>query len=125
MPQRCPVCGSPTRRAEGEAVRYCTNSACPAQLKGHVHHFVSRGAMDIEGLGEKLANRFVDLGMIHDLGDIYSLNWEAITQLEGLGETSANNLRSAVETSKQRPLERLIFALGIPFVGERSSAPPG
>jgi DNA ligase (NAD+) len=121
MPERCPVCGSPTHRAEGEAVRYCTNSACPAQLKRHIHHFVSRGGMDIEGLGEKLANRFVDLGMIRDLGDIYSLDWESITQLEGLGEVSVNNLRAAVESSKQRPLERLIFALGIPFVGERSS----
>jgi DNA ligase (NAD+) len=121
MPERCPVCGSPTHRSEGEAVRYCTNSACPAQLKRHVHHFVSRGGMDIEGLGEKLANRFVDLGMIRDLGDIYSLDWEAITQLEGLGETSVNNLRTAVETSKQCPLERLIYALGIPNVGERSS----
>jgi DNA ligase (NAD+) len=121
MPVCCPVCGSPTHRAEGEAVRYCTNSACPAQLKRHVHHFTSRGGMDIEGLGEKLANRFVDLGMIRDLGDIYSLDWKAITQLEGLGETSVNNLRAAVEASKQRPLERLIFALGIPDVGERSS----
>ena len=121
MPANCPVCGSPTHRAEGEAARYCTNSACPAQLKRHVHHFVSRGAMDIEGLGEKLADRFVDLGMIRDLGDIYTLDWEAIAQLEGLGETSARNLRAAVEASKQRPLERLIFGLGIPFVGERSS----
>jgi DNA ligase (NAD+) len=121
MPELCPVCGSPTHRAEGEAVRYCTNSACPAQLKRHIHHFVSRGGMDLEGLGEKLANRFVDLGMIRDLGDIYSLDWESITELEGLGETSVNNLRAAVEASKQRPLERLIFALGIPNVGERSS----
>jgi DNA ligase (NAD+) len=121
MPERCPVCGSPTHRAEGEAVRYCTNSACPAQLKRHIHHFVSRGGMDIEGLGEKLANRFVDLGMICDLGDIYSLNWESITELDGLGEISVNNLRAAVEASKERPLERLIFALGIPNVGERSS----
>jgi DNA ligase (NAD+) len=121
MPEFCPVCGSPTHRAEGEAVRYCTNSACPAQLKRHIHHFVSRGGMDIEGLGEKLANRFVDLGMIRDLGDIYSLDWETITELEGLGEISVNNLRAAVQASKQRPLERLIFALGIPNVGERSS----
>ena len=121
MPVDCPVCGSPTHRAEGEAARYCTNSACPAQLKRHVHHFVSRGAMDIEGLGEKLADRFVDLGMLRDLGDIYSLDWHAIAQLEGLGETSARNLSAAVEASKQRPLERLIFGLGIPFVGERSS----
>ena len=121
MPECCPVCGSPTHRTEGEAVRYCTNSACPAQLKRHIHHFVSRGGMDIEGLGEKLANRFVDLGMIRDLGDIYALDWQSITQLEGLGETSVNNLRAAVEASKQCPLERLIFALGIPNVGERSS----
>jgi len=121
MPVHCPVCGSPTHRGEGEAARYCTNSACPAQLKRHVHHFVSRGAMDIEGLGEKLADRFVDLGMIRDLSDIYTLDWDVIAQLEGLGETSASNLRAAVEASKQRPLERLIFGLGIPFVGERSS----
>jgi DNA ligase (NAD+) len=121
MPEHCPVCGSPTHRGEGEAVRYCTNSACPAQLKRHVHHFVSRGGIDIEGLGEKLANRFVDLGMIRDLGDIYSLDWESITELDGLGETSVNNLRSAVEASKQCPLERLIYALGIPNVGERSA----
>ena len=121
MPQLCPVCASPTHRAEGEAVRYCTNSACPAQLKRHIHHFVSRGGMDIEGLGEKLANRFVDLGMIRDLGDIYSLDWESLTELEGLGETSVTNLRAAVEASKDRPLERLIYALGIPNVGERSS----
>ena len=121
MPDNCPVCGSPTHRAEGEAARYCTNLACPAQLKRHVHHFVSRGAMDIEGLGEKLADRFVDLGMIRDLGDIYGLDWDAIERLDGLGETSARNLRAAVEASKQRPLERLIFGLGIPFVGERSS----
>jgi DNA ligase (NAD+) len=121
MPHLCPVCGSPAHRAEGEAVRYCTNSACPAQLKRHIHHFVSRGGMDIEGLGEKLANRFVDLGMLRDLGDIYSLDWESLTKLEGLGETSVNNLRAAVEASKERPLERLIYALGIPNVGERSS----
>jgi DNA ligase (NAD+) len=121
MPERCPICGSPTHRGEGEAGRYCTNSACPAQLKRHVEHFVSRGALDIEGLGEKLANRLVDLGMIRDLGDIYRLDWEALAQLEGLGELSVTNLRNAVEASKDCPLERLIFGLGIPFVGERSS----
>ena len=121
MPATCPVCGAPTHRAEGEAARYCTNSACPAQLKRHVQHFVARGAMDVDGLGEKLADRFVDLGMIRDLGDIYRLDWATIAQLDGLGELSAGNLRAAVEVSKSRPLHRLIFALGIPFVGERSS----
>jgi DNA ligase (NAD+) len=121
MPERCPVCGSPTYRSEGEAVRFCTNSACPAQLKRHVEHFVGRGAMDIEGLGEKLVDRFVDLGWIRDLGDIYFLDWEAMAALEGLGELSATNLRNAVEASKDCPLERLIFGLGIKHVGERSS----
>lgn len=121
MPELCPVCGAPTHRAEGEAARYCTNAACPAQLKRHVQHFVSRGAMDIEGMGEKLADRFVELGLIKDLADIYALDWEAVSQLEGMGETSVNNLRAAIETSKEQPLHRLIFGLGIPFVGERSS----
>jgi DNA ligase (NAD+) len=121
MPDFCPVCNAPTHRGEGEAVRYCTNSACPAQLKRHVQHFVARGAMDIEGLGEKLADRFVDLDMIRDLGDIYRLNWEEIAALDGLGEQSAGNLKTSVEASKTRPLNRLIFGLGIPFVGERSA----
>jgi DNA ligase (NAD+) len=121
MPAHCPVCGSPTHRAEGAAGRYCTNAACPAQLKRHVHHFVSRGAMEIDGLGEKLADRFVDLGMISDLADVYALDWEAVAALDGLGETSTGNLRTSVELSKDRPLERLIFALGIPHVGERSA----
>lgn len=121
MPEQCPVCGSPTHRSDGEAVRYCTNSACPAQLKRHVEHFAGRGAMDIEGLGEKLVDRFVDLGWIRDLGDIYFLDWDAMAALEGLGELSAANLRNAVEASKDCPLERLIFGLGIKNVGERSS----
>ena len=121
MPDRCPVCGTETHRAEGEAARYCPSSTCPAQLKRHVEHFVARGTMDISGLGSKLADRFVDLGWIRDVGDIYHLPWDEIAQLEGMGEISATNLRNAVEASKQRPLERLIFALGIPFVGERTS----
>jgi DNA ligase (NAD+) len=77
--------------------------------------------MDIEGLGEKLSDRFVDLGMIGDVGDLYSLDWERVAALDGLGELSAAKLRAAVESSKNRPLERLIFALGIPYIGERSS----
>lgn len=121
MPAVCPVCGAPTHRAEGEAARYCTNSACPAQLKRHIEHFVARTAMDIEGLGEKLAARFVDLGLIKDIADIYSLDWESIASLEGQGETSVANLKASVESSKDQPLRRLILGLGIPNVGERSS----
>jgi DNA ligase (NAD+) len=122
MPAICPVCGSPTHREPGEAMRYCTNAACPAQLKERVSHFVSRGAMDIAGLGEKLTDRFVDLGMIHDVADIYTLDWDTITALDRLGEKSVENLRRAVEASKQRPLARLLVALGIRHVGERSAA---
>ena len=122
MPATCPVCGSPTHREPGEAMRYCTNAACPAQLKERVSHFVSRGAMDIAGLGEKLTDRFVDLGMIHDVADIYALDWHTIAALDRLGEKSVENLRRAVEASKQRPLARLLVALGIRHVGERSAA---
>ncbi|HET8522183.1 MAG TPA: NAD-dependent DNA ligase LigA [Thermomicrobiales bacterium] len=122
MPDFCPVCGAPTHREPGEAMRYCTNAACPAQLKEHLHHYVSRGAMDIAGLGDKLIDRFVDLGWLHDVGDLYALDWDAVANLEGLGEKSAANLRAAVEASKQRPLARLINGLGIRHVGERTAA---
>jgi DNA ligase (NAD+) len=121
MPGVCPVCGAPTHREPGEAMRYCTNAACPAQLKQHIHHFVGRGAMDISGFGEKLADRFVDLGMIHDVADLYRLDWNALAELEGLGEKSAANLRQAVEASKTQPLARLINALGIRHIGERAA----
>jgi DNA ligase (NAD+) len=121
MPLDCPTCGSPTHRAEGEAARYCTNSACAAQLKRHIEHFAGRGAMDVDGLGEKLVSRFVDLGMIRDLGDIYYLDWDTVSNLEGLGQLSSANLRDSVEASKERPLSRLIFGLGIQHVGERSA----
>jgi DNA ligase (NAD+) len=122
MPDNCPVCDAPTHREPGVAMRYCTNAACPAQLKQRVHHFVSRGAMDIAGLGDKLADRFVDLGLIGDVADLYRLDWEQLKDLERLGEKSAENLRAAVERSKTRPLARLINALGIRHIGERSAA---
>jgi DNA ligase (NAD+) len=121
MPEFCPSCGSPTSREEGVAMRYCTNSACPAQLKQHLHHFVARTAMDIEGMGSKLTDRFVDLGWIRDIADVFSLDWEQVSQLEGLGEKSASNLKTAVETSKERSLARVINALGIRHVGERTA----
>lgn len=122
MPDICPVCGSPVVREPGEAMRYCTNSACPAQLKEHLHHFVGRTAMDIDGLGSKLTDRFVDLGLIKDVADVFTLDWEAISGLEGLGEKSATNLKAAVEISKQRSLGRVLNALGIRHVGERTAS---
>ncbi len=121
MPSDCPSCGAPTHREPGVAMRYCTNAACPAQLKQRIHHFVGRHAMDIAGLGEKLADRFVDLGLLSDVADLYNLDWDRIAELERLGDKSAANLRASVEGSKNHPLARLLFALGIRHVGERSA----
>jgi DNA ligase (NAD+) len=121
MPETCPACGAPTHREPGVAMRYCTNASCPAQLKEHLHHFVSRGAMDIDRMGAKITDRFVDLGWVKDAADLYTLDWEAVAQLDGLGELSAANLKAGVEASKSRPLWRVINALGIRHVGERTA----
>lgn len=121
MPDHCPVCGTPTHRDPDQAMRYCTNAACPAQLRERVRHFVSRPAMDIEGLGEKLAIRLVDEGLIADISGIYALTKEQISGLEGLGEKSADNLLSSIEKSKGQPLWRLLNGLGIRHIGERTS----
>lgn len=117
MPERCPVCGERVVQPEGEVAHYCTNSACPAQLVRAVEHFVSRGAMDIEGFGIRQAELFVDKGYIKDLGDIYYLPWDEIVELEGYGEKRVANLRAAIKASKGRPLARVITALGIRGVG--------
>lgn len=117
MPAACPACGQPLIRSEGEAATYCANNACPAQLVREVEHFVSRGAMDVEGFGIKQAELFVEKGYIRDLADIYSLPWDEIRTLEGYGEKRVSNLQSAVEESKGRTVDRLLTALGIRFVG--------
>jgi DNA ligase (NAD+) len=121
MPTHCPSCGQPVHREPGEAMRYCTNAACPAQLKERVHHFISRAAMDIDGVGEKLADRFIDLGWIHDMADLYHLDDGAVAALEGLGEKSAENIRNAIEASKSQPLWRVIHGLGIRHIGDRTA----
>lgn len=121
MPDQCPFCGWATVRHEGESARYCSNPECPERLRQELLHFVSRGAMDISGLGDRLITRFIELGMVHDASDIYALDWERIGELERLGEKSAARLRESVEDSKSRPLPRLIFALGIIHVGERAA----
>jgi DNA ligase (NAD+) len=118
MPDHCPTCGQPAVRLPGEAAWYCVNSACPAQLVRGVEHFVGRGAMDIEGFGIRQAELFVQLGYIHDLADVYSLDPARLIELEGYGEKRVTNLMAAIETSKSRPLSRLITALGIKGVGE-------
>lgn len=122
-PEHCPACGSTVERVDGEAMSYCVNTAsCPAQLREQVAHFVSRGAMDIEFLGAKLAARFVDAGMIRSLADVYRLDWDTIGTMEGMGEKSIERLQRSIEASKERPLERVLIALGIRHVGERNAA---
>ncbi len=122
MPAHCPSCGQPVYREPGEAMRYCTNAACPAQLLERIHHFIGRSAMDIDGLGSRLGDRFVELGWVHDAADFYFLDWNAVAELEGLGEKSAANLREAVDASREQPLWRLLHGLGIRHIGERTAA---
>jgi DNA ligase (NAD+) len=121
MPTHCPSCGQPVHREPGEAMRYCTSAACPAQLLERLYHFIGRSAMDIDGLGARFAERFVELGWVHDAADLYSLDWEAVAALEGRGEKSAANLRESIDASRQQPLWRLIHGLGIRHIGERTA----
>jgi DNA ligase (NAD+) len=117
MPTHCPVCGEPVSRPEAEAVTRCVNARCPAQALEHIIHWSSKGAMDIDGLGEKVATRFFDLGLIRDPADIYDLREEQISPLEGFGEKSAENLIRGIERSKEQPFPRVLYALGIRHVG--------
>ncbi len=117
MPERCPACDTPVVRPDNEVMRYCPNPACPAQAFRWLTHFVSRGAMDIEGLGESWCYILLRQRLIRDPGDIYSLAREQLVGLERMGEKSADNLLRSIEASKGRPLSRLIFALGIRHVG--------
>ncbi len=117
MPTKCPVCGEPVSRAEGEAITRCVNARCPAQALEHIIHWASKGAMDIEGLGEKVATKLFDLGLIKDVADIYELEAEQLEPLEGFGKKSAANLIHAIEKSKEHPFPRVLYALGIRHVG--------
>jgi DNA ligase (NAD+) len=123
MPERCPACGTPLERIEGEVAYRCPNfGICPAQLVRRVEHFVSRGAMDITGIGERQAQLFVEKGLIKDVADLYALRAEMFEGMEGFGEKRIANLLAAIEQSKGRPLQRLIVGLGIRFVGEVAAA---
>lgn len=121
FPQQCPVCGGKAEKFGEEVAIRCINLACPAQLKAKVRHFAQRSAMDIEGLGAVWVDTFVEKGLIKDLADIYALDKSKVASLERMGEKSTKNLFKGIEDSKRRPLERLIFALGIPGVGERGA----
>lgn len=123
MPVVCPICGSPIVRLEEEAVARCSGGwvKCAAQRKGGLLHFVSRRAMDIEGLGDQLVEQLVDKGIIRTAADIYKLGFRALVELDRLGEKSANNLLAAIEKSKSTTLQRFIYALGIRHVGESTA----
>ena len=121
IPDKCPVCGTPLQREEDEAAIRCPNKQCPEQIKRRIEHFASRHAMDIEGLGTSLVEGLVDKGLIKDVSDIYTLKAGDVSALERMGEKSAENLLKGIKKSKQRPLYRLIFALGIPYIGINSA----
>jgi len=121
MPTKCPQCGSQVTRDEGQVAVRCVNTQCPAQLQRRIEHFASRGAMDIEGLGEAMAAQLVERKMLRDLSDIYELDAIRLAGLERMGTKSIANLLDAIETSKSRPLWRLIFGLGILHVGVSAS----
>ena len=121
FPTECPVCGGPLVRLPGQSDTFCTNADCPAQRQGRIEHFASRGAMDIEGLGERTVRLLVHEGLVSDVGDIYTLDFGRVRQLEGFGEISVRNLGDAVERSKQRPLANLLAGLNIPHLGVTGS----
>src|SRR5690606_16102821 len=117
FPKDCPVCGAELVRPEGEADTRCVNVACPARAAGAIEHFASRGAMDIEGLGEQRIQQLMELGLVRDIADIYSIDWDVLRPLDGWGETSIRNLQEAIEASKSQPLSRLLVGLNIRHLG--------
>src|SRR5881296_2626515 len=121
MPAACPVCGAKVVRAEGEVAYRCIGLACPAQLKQQLRFFGARGALDVEGLGEKLVDQLVDRGLVRDVADLYRLDADTLVALERMGKKSAANLRAELERSTQTTLPRLLVALGIRQVGEATA----
>lgn len=118
MPENCPVCGSRTVRPEDEAARRCINLSCLAQIKERIFHFAAKHAMEIDGLGEKLIDQLVEAGLVRDAADLYGLTREQLAGLDRMADKSAANVIAAIAASRTRPLERLLFALGIRHVGE-------
>ncbi len=122
MPKVCPSCGSPVFREENEAVIRCTNAECPAQILRHLIHFTSRDAMDIEGLGPAVLEQLLDAGLITNIVDLYSLDFDKVKALERTGEKSAENLKTSIENSKKQDVSKLIFAFGIRHIGAKAAA---
>jgi DNA ligase (NAD+) len=120
-PRKCPVCSSDLVRPEGEAAHYCINRACPAQVKEGILHYASRRAMDVDGLGEKIVDQLVESELVHDLSDLYNLRVVDLSGLERMAKKSALNLVDAIDASRGRLLGRLLFGLGIRYVGETAA----
>jgi DNA ligase (NAD+) len=118
VPTVCPSCGQKVENLPGEVAYYCVNASCPAQLVRNIEHFVSRGAMDIEGLGIKIVEQLVESGLVKDVADLYLLTKDDLLKLEGFGGKKAENLLSSIQLSRTQPLNRFITALGIRGVGE-------
>jgi DNA ligase (NAD+) len=121
LPEECPACGSPVVKPEGEAISRCTNASCPAQIKEGIKHFGAKGALDIDGLGDKLVDQLVEKGLVSDFADLFDLEADGLASLERMGETSARNLVEAIEASKSVSLPRLIHGLGIRLVGRATA----
>ncbi len=121
MPHICPSCNSPVFREEGEAVIRCTNADCPAQLLRHLIHFTSRDAMDIEGLGPAVLEQLLDAELIHNIDDLYNLDYEKVGELERTGDKTVANIKNAIEASKENDLSKLLFAFGIRHIGAKAA----
>jgi DNA ligase (NAD+) len=121
MPSHCPVCGGMVVREEGEAASRCININCPARLKESILHFASRGVMNIDGVGDALVDQLVDRKLVRSVADLYQLTVEKLLELERMGKKSAANIIRNIEESKKNPLPRVLTALGIRFVGERTA----
>jgi DNA ligase (NAD+) len=121
MPEHCTVCGGKIVRVEGEADHRCVNINCPAKLRESILHFASRSVMNIEGMGDALVNQLTDRGLVKNVADIYRLTKKDLLTLERMGDKSAQNVLDEIEASRKLPLERVIYGLGIRFVGERTA----
>lgn len=125
LPKTCPSCGEPVSRSPDEAAVRCQNPECPAQLLRNLIHFVSRDAMDIEGMGPMQLEKLLEAGLVHSAADLYQLQAAELEKLERIGEKSAQNLVEAIEESKSRGLDRVLFALGIRNVGQKAGCAAG
>jgi DNA ligase (NAD+) len=118
MPTECPVCGSSAKKIGSDVIRTCVNAQCPAQVKQRIEHWGDRGAMDIDGLGTKLVNKLVEQGLTDNIADLYELELNELKDIERMGKKSSMNLLNSIEESKKRGLARVLFGIGIPYVGQ-------